>query len=778
MISAMRFYITRVLATLWLCCLASMPLAADSDHLQTYQQLKTLSFDGARGAQIEDFTLRKADGSIHFEKGTLYFAAPVRNQDIAAVFLGRGRFRLKPPGSIEQAQVRRFLETDSIDKSFTAAYFRFSDGDAVDPADQLIFEKQDIPNSVESLHRKMDEFLLKERGANLASMQLGNLQNPGSGNFFFAAFEHTEESFNFPSYFILTIDQQAQEDIGVFQAYPHRPGKPFYTLCSYPAATYLTKELRYKTPLTDDAGSAIRIDHYNLDVDLEPGGDIRCRARLTLRVNGDSLSLLPFRLLKELEIDSVKNGAGDALAYVQEEDESGFSVLLAQPTQAGNNLSLSIFYSGRLFDKRNGHYQIKNNIFWYPRIGYLMPATYDVTYRSARDMQVVSNGRRVRQWQQNNQNCSQWLEQHPTDAFAFAFGRFDSTQFTFRDSLPVVVYSTKSSSSRARKNIGEDVISSLYFFERILGPYPYQKLTVVETPGPISNGFAGILFLTSLTFSNEIEGVMESLRGHEVSHQWWGNLVGWQSYHDQWLSEAFAEYSGALINQFLLDGDQRFFQMLEGWQNDLLNKGHIGVSVGLRRFGFSKSDLAHSDGIEAGPIWLGQRLGTRYPVDYYINVYVKGAYVVHMLRTMLHDFETGSDHRFWQLLADLVQTHKGRKITTADFKRLTDKHFGMDMSWFFDQWIYDTVVPTYLYSYEMVQNDGHYVVLRIEQKDAPPEFRAKIPVTVVFQQDRRQTTLVDMSGESKSFKLGPFPNNPIGLHFNDFYGVLARVRSK
>ena len=39
-------------------------------------------------------------------------------------------------------------------------------------------------------------------------------------------------------------------------------------------------------------------------------------------------------------------------------------------------------------------------------------------------------------------------------------------------------------------------------------------------------------------------------RGHESSHQWWGHRVGWKSYHDQWLSEGFAEFSGLFYVQY------------------------------------------------------------------------------------------------------------------------------------------------------------------------------------------------------------------------------------
>jgi len=185
----------------------------------------------------------------------------------------------------------------------------------------------------------------------------------------------------------------------------------------------------------------------------------------------------------------------------------------------------------------------------------------------------------------------------------------------------------------------------------LLGEYPYKELKIVETPTQLSYGFPGLVFLSSLSFTRQPEGVMEALRAHEVAHQWWGNLVGWQTYHDQWLSEALSVYSGAIMTQFILDDDdETFFQILEGWRNDLLNKGHVGVNLGLKSFGFSKQDLSKSDGLKAGPIWLGRRLGEKFPIDYYLITYEKGAYVIHMLRTMMRDFETGNDEK---ILADV-----------------------------------------------------------------------------------------------------------------------------
>ncbi|MFQ5652569.1 MAG: M1 family metallopeptidase [bacterium] len=754
--------------------------AADDDLLEAYQSLRSLPFDDTKTTRIKNLTLTRNRGKLHFLQGSIFLCAPVAGQITGAVFLGEGVFELTPPTRIERAQVARFLDADSIRQSFTAAYLRFTDATAAELAKQLDFEQGKVPKTAGRLHKKVSKILL-ERGVNLASLILRTLANADGDGLFLAALEHTEESYNFPSYFILSIDPHASENVAVFQAYPHRPKKPFYTLCSFHSPGRDIRETadEKKTGRPDENKADFRISHYKMNVVLKKNGHLAAEVELSITPQMDSLRVLAFDLFEDLRVDSVRNVRGDSLALIQEKKEATFAVLLDEPTTANREIKLRVWYAGKLLEEVDGGYAFKNKLFWYPRHGYLQPATFDVTYKCPKRMQVLSGGQRVKQWQEDGDRCTLWVETIPSDVFAFALGRFDSTAFVYQDSLAVTIYSQKRRSGSVRKKIGADVISSLYFFQQILGEYPYPQLTVVEMPGRVSNGFPGILFLTSLTYSTELQGVMQALRAHEVSHQWWGNLIGWQSYHDQWLSEGFAEYSGALMVQFLLDNDERFFEAIAGWRNDLLSGGHIGVSMGLRRFGFSKSDLAHSDGLEAGPIWLGQRLGTKHPIDYFVNVYEKGAFVMHMLRTMLRDFETGSDARFWRLLADFVRTFRGQKANTADFERMVDKHFGQDMSWFFEQWLYGTGVPTYVHTHK-VQRHGpaYFVELQVEQKEVPAHFKAFVPVTVVTIDREKRTEVLMMTGEQRTFRLGPFLNYPKKIVFNAFEGVLARVKSR
>ncbi|MCH8022040.1 hypothetical protein IH785_19660, partial [candidate division KSB1 bacterium] len=492
----------------------------------------------------------------------------------------------------------------------------------------------------------------------------------------------------------------------------------------------------------------------------------------------DSLRILTFDLFKEYKIDSVKNSVGDPLAFIKEKKQSSFSVILKRAVQDQVKEKVTVFFSGKALKRVNNNFVLKNNIFWYPRYGYLVPATYDLTFQYPRNYQVVSTGKKIKEWSSKNANFSQWVEEAPVLGAAFGFGKFDSTSFETKDSLSVKVYSTPNRKKKVIEKVADDVTKSLNNFQNLLGEYPYKELKIVETPTQLSYGFPGLVFLSALSFTRQPEGGMEALRGHEVAHQWWGNLVGWQTYHDQWLSEALAAYSGAIMTQFILEEDEIFFQILEGWRNDLLNKGHIGVSAGLKRFGFSKQDLSKSDGLKAGPIWLGRRLGEKFPIDYYLIIYEKGAYVIHMLRTLMRDFETGSDEKFWLMLADFVKTYKGTKASTLDFKKIVEKHTGQNMDWFFEQWIYGIDVPTYTYSYDIFKKGEYWVDLQVSQKDVPADFKMLIPVTVQTENDKKNTRLIDMEGAEKFFRLGPFKSQPQKVTFNAFHGVLARVREK
>ena len=76
-----------------------------------------------------------------------------------------------------------------------------------------------------------------------------------------------------------------------------------------------------------------------------------------------------------------------------------------------------------------------------------------------------------------------------------------------------------------------------------------------------------MVHLSWVTFQQtDQQGEDEVFRAHEVAHQWWGVGVDFTSYHDQWLSEGFSDFSGLWYLQTVRKDNDKYFGMLRRWR--------------------------------------------------------------------------------------------------------------------------------------------------------------------------------------------------------------------
>src|SRR5206468_6241020 len=112
--------------------------------------------------------------------------------------------------------------------------------------------------------------------------------------------------------------------------------------------------------------------------------------------------------------------------------------------------------------------------------------------------------------------------------------------------------------SQNAQAVGERAAAAIDLFAREFGPYPYASLSLTQMPGPVSQGWPGLIFLSSWAFLNENERaalhmddidkiLSDQVVVHETAHEWWGDLVGWSRYRDQWWIEALANYSSLML---------------------------------------------------------------------------------------------------------------------------------------------------------------------------------------------------------------------------------------
>src|SRR5208283_2975195 len=197
-------------------------------------------------------------------------------------------------------------------------------------------------------------------------------------------------------------------------------------------------------------------------------------------------------------------------------------------------------------------------------------------------------------------------------------------------------------------NVADIALQAVQYYSSLFGPYPYPRLAISQAPGSFGQGWPELVYLPTLSFlpKSERSEMGLSRKGgdplgpviiaHEIAHQWWGNLLGWKTYHDQWLSEGLASYAAALFLAQGKDGNRQFRGLLHLYKDDLLAKTGEGATVE-----------------SGGPIWLGQRLSSSVDPEGYSNiVYKKACWVLHMLRGLMTDPRTDSDARFFRMLCD------------------------------------------------------------------------------------------------------------------------------
>jgi hypothetical protein len=298
----------------------------------------------------------------------------------------------------------------------------------------------------------------------------------------------------------------------------------------------------------------------------------------------------------------------------------------------------------------------------------------------------------------------------PSRGFSFEIGHFDlQTARTGHIQVTFAFGPGANLTSRgARQEVMNAVTDALGFFEETFGPYPLDELTVSTVPRGISQGLLGFVTISDLYLSrdrgiwNRYFGVRDRrlVIAHEVSHQWWGGVVGWASDRDQWIGEALAEYSASLYGRKRLHGELSGVESTAGWQQEL---------AGLLKTGRSIESL--------GPVVLGRRLDSSLSDDAYrLIAYKKGAVIVGMLAGLV------GEEKLPQALQQVARMSAGKRISTRDLLALLEQVTAADLDGFAERFIYGTGLPRVLYSYRW-ERQGEGWVIKGTISQLPPHYR-------------------------------------------------------
>ena len=766
-----------------------------SKDKDTYNKLKAFSLTGG-AIDVKGVVLKRVHTQITLD-GTIYLTEPVNGIITGAVFIGEGKFATEAPtNEFEKDNVRRLLGTEVIESDFKTAVFRFTDSTGVELAPTRTGPANE---HAQKLAHETDERMLRETGANLPARLAISMLNHEKPGFFFAQFDGGKRG-----RFSMVLDYQNRVPVANFDINGGEKGLIWsYNSYIYSPevweAFYSFEDYQRGTVTYSDANDQIDVKSYRMDVDLR---DYKDRVKLNLRLEAEpyqpNVRVVSFRvgedlgeedsqrLKKQMRVVSIRRD-GVELPAVQEKWEGGFTVFLPEALKAREKLDLDMTLEGDyLRDAQvvDNCYYPRSNTSWFPRHGYLDRATFDLTFHHPKSLHVASVGTRTSEEidpEDKNSLVTRYQMSHPVALVTFALGPFkrytDSikwekggppTPLEF-NSLPGDYLPIKEDFILAELN------NAVRYFTVLFGNYPYDSFGAAFHPFGFGQGFPTLLMIPN---ADRASKYTYQFIAHETAHQWWGNIVAWRSYRDQWLSEGFAEYSGILYTGLRANSDAK---------NDLLGQ----LRSSLKDPPMTISGMGKGRLVDVGPIILGHRLQSSKTLGAYETlIYNKGALVLRMLHFMLSNPDTGEGQAFFDMMTDFVERYRNKTASTDDFREVVNEHFakspiarkyGMtNLNWLFAEEVYQTALPSYELQYKLEDQPDGKVMLSgaITQQNAPENWVMVLPVKLSFGGKQQAMGTVLVQGASSPFRI-KLPMRPKKVELDpDHWIISEKVSSK
>lgn len=490
------------------------------------------------------------------------------------------------------------------------------------------------------------------------------------------------------------------------------------------------------------------IVHYDFDLNMERNSrDISGVVTITAKAIKDNFDSFEFQLHDNYTIDSIL--LGNQKVVLLSPSKHRKMAYFATPIAKNQLFKVSIFYKGKaplssnnwgngIVQKKDSKYNAEvmyslsvpyHALEWFPSKQVLSDLVDSVTMRITTDFEntVISNGLQISDIPKvNNKHSVTWKTYYPINFYliSFAIGKYTPYHFDVKlpnkvEKMPVMNYVYNSTALTKQKPILDKLGDFLTNYSNLFGLYPFsnEKFGTVEVP--LSGG------MEHQTIVNLATDYDKYLAAHEMAHQWWGDNVNVNSYHDVWLNEGWATYCEYLTAEKIYASEAR------------------GILDNFHTSGLSQAESR---------VYIADT--TDFTTIYnFNNVYMKGAAIIHTLR-----YEIGNDSLFFAALTKYQLKFKNKSVTALDLKQTLEKETGKDLTLFFDQWYYGYGYPKFSITWANKEDKLYIKSLQNTSSLKTPLFKTNVEFLVKRENKADTIITVNQSVNEQSYIVGGLSN--------------------
>jgi len=468
-------------------------------------------------------------------------------------------------------------------------------------------------------------------------------------------------------------------------------------------------------------GNKFDVTRYSMDIDFDPADTyISGKAEIGIESKSGNLNKVKLKMNPNLDILRITDDENNELFFTKDKLRKNLYVYFLNPIPRNQSALVKVYYRGKIVPSRivedaisagqiddlylyipprSETFLYSLNAQWYP-----MPPEGD--YFTARikiiippDFSVVANGvlvgesklqqvDRVEELEKVGRKVCVFESRKPIKYMSFIVGKLQKIGEE-ENPLPLRYYRTLDV-ILPRLDFFEETKNIVQFYESKFGPFPFESLSVIHRIWQKSGGHSPASFVV-LNQLPRIQGVRlkkanspvnltrwpEYYLAHEIAHQWWGQGITWDRYHDQWISEGLAQFSSML---YLKEkhGESAF--------SNILKK----MSAWTRK----KTNW--------GPIIFGSRISHFDFFAFQSILYNKSSLVLNMLKDLL-----GEDV-FFRGMKEFFERFKYQAARTNDFMTVFSDISSQDLESFSQKWFRSYTLPDVKVSYHVERMEKEY----------------------------------------------------------------------